>query len=110
MTTNPPTTPMLPVLSRVFWMMVGPLVLFVLALTIANRGNGWFTTPDVAFLAILVGMIVARWLEFQFGQPQTSTGAPATAEHLRRYVPVTLAVGLLTWLIANLAGNHWLAQ
>lgn len=110
MTTNPPTTPVVPALARLFWMMIGPLVLILLTFVILQMGQGWLTAADIAFLAILAGVILARWLEFQGGQPQTATGEPATPAHLRRFIVAALPIGLGIWVIANLLGNHWLLR
>jgi hypothetical protein len=78
------------------------------AAAIINAGTGWLTGLDLAFLAVLGGMLLARWLEFRGGDPQTATGEPATLAHLRRYTLVALLLGLAVWVVANLVGNHWL--
>jgi hypothetical protein len=108
MSTSQQTTSPLALLGRIFWMMLGPMVLAILAFNIAKRGNGWFTGVDIAFLVILVGLLFARWLEFLGGSPQTSTGDPATPRHLRQYAVGALSLGLGVWVIANVLGNHWL--
>lgn len=110
MTIVQPTTSFVPVLGRIVWMMLGPLALVLLAVRIAYLGQGWLTGVDVAFLAVLGGVILARWLEFRGGNPQTATGEPATPDHLRRYSLAVLAVGLAVWVLANLLGNHWLSR
>jgi hypothetical protein len=92
--------------GRLFWMMVGPAILFLLALTIARDGGGWFTAKDVAFLAVLGGMIFGRFLEFRGGDPRTADGMPATPAQLRRYAVAILAIGLTVWGGANLIGNQ----
>jgi hypothetical protein len=104
------STPIIPLLGRVFWIMVGPLVLTLLTFTIIRIGSGWLTAADIAFFVVLGGMVLGRWLEFRGGSPQTSTGEPATAAHLRRYAVGTILVGLLIWVVANLIGNHLLER
>lgn len=88
-------------------MMIGPAILFLLTIGIARDGGGWFTLKDIAFLAVLAGVILGRFVEFRGGDPRTATGDPATHEHLRRYVVLTLAIGFAVWTVANLIGNHW---
>ena len=95
-------------LSRIFWMMVGPLTLVLLAFSIVIKGSGWLTLTDLAFLGVLGSLLLARWLEFQGGKPRTSTGEPATPAHLRRYAITTIVLGASAWVAANLVGNHWL--
>ena len=73
-----PTTSLLVLVCRIFWMMLGPLLLALLAFTIIMKGNGWFTPADFAFLAVLGVLFLARWLEFREGNPLTSSGEPAT--------------------------------
>ncbi|MGE3806092.1 MAG: hypothetical protein AB7K24_15585 [Gemmataceae bacterium] len=93
--------------SRIFWMMLGPMILVVVALNIAQSAAGWLTGADMIFLIVLAGMIAARWFEFHKGDPQTATGAPATPAHLRRYVLSAALLGVGVWVIVNLVGNHW---
>jgi hypothetical protein len=90
-------------------MMIGPSVLLLLAIGIANRGQGWLTPVDIAFLVVLAAMVAARWLEFRRGAALKGTGEPATRTDLLRYVPIAVATGLAVWIVANLVGNYWLA-
>lgn len=95
--------------ARIFWMMIGPMLMFLFVGNIVLNGNGWLTFADVAFLTLLGGVALARYVEFRAGQAQTATGEPATAAHVQRYILITLAVGAGVWVFANLLGNHWLA-
>lgn len=110
MTPTQPTTSLLVIVSRVFWMMLGPMVLAVLTFTIINIGTSWFTPADFAFLAVLGLLLLARWVEFRGGNPQTATGEPASPGDLSRFVLTILPLGLGVWVIANLVGNHWLPR
>lgn len=89
-----------------FWIMLGPGILFLLGLSIARGGGGWFTLKDIAFVAVLAGLVLGRFVEFRGGDPRTATGEPATREHLRRYIVLILTIGLGVWIVANLIGNH----
>jgi hypothetical protein len=80
---SPNSTSGLAPLGRIFWMMVGPASLFLLAIAIARDPSGWFTPRDFAFLFVLAAMIAARLLEFR-GDPHTASGEPATPAHFRR--------------------------
>lgn len=105
-----PTTSFSALFGRLYWMMIGPMILTLLAVTIINIGSGWFTLADFAFLALVGGLILGRWLEFRGGAPLTYTGEPASPAHLQRFVLWTIIVGLTAWVIANLIGNHWLTR
>ena len=96
--------------SRVFWMMLGPLLIAVAGINIVNSGNGWFTLADIAFLLMLGGVVMARWLELQSGGAQTSTGEPATASQVYRFMLFATIVGLAAWIAANFVGNYWLGE
>jgi hypothetical protein len=104
------TTRLIPVFSRLFWMIVGPLVLVLATYFIVNSGSGWTTTADLLFFVTLGGMILGRWFEFRGGNPETSTGDLATVADLRRYILTVIVVGPTVWAIANILGNHVLRR
>lgn len=110
MTNTPSAQSTLPALGRLFWMMIGPMLLALLALNILMNGGGWLTTVDLVFLALLLGLPLARWLEFTGGAPQTTTGEPATKHDLVRYAPLAVVAGLAVWIVANVIGNDWLTN
>ncbi|MGD9632330.1 MAG: hypothetical protein AB7G28_17655 [Pirellulales bacterium] len=70
-------------LARIFWMFGGPGVLFILAFNIADQKDGWAATTGLAFLAVLVAVVVARFLD-----PYNAYGDPATPTEQRRSRPV----------------------
>lgn len=109
-TENPQSNPAGSCLTRLLWMMVGPMLLLVLTINIINSGSGWLTAADIAFFIVLSGMLLARWFDFRAGDPRTISGDPATPRHLRRYLPLTLTIGLAVWATANAIGNHWPGQ
>lgn len=110
MSTAPPTSSLTLLLARVFWIMLGPAVLFLLAIAVVQNPGGWFTVPDLAFLTVLSLTLLARQLEFRGGHPRTATGEPATAADLKRYSRFALSLGLGTWVLANLVSNYLVAN
>ena len=94
--------------SRLMWMMLGPMLLFVTTYAIVTS-DSWFTPWDAAFCGVLALMIGGRWVEQQSGSPMTATGEPATVGHFRRYVRVLLPLAMGIWVAANLLGNYILA-
>jgi hypothetical protein len=93
------------VFVRVFWMMIGPGILSILALTIAEGHKGWFAARSIAFLVVLIVVTIARRLD-----PLTPDGEPATQGDFRWYTVFTMSLGLAAWIFANLLGNHLLAR
>lgn len=98
------------VVGRIFWIMIGPLLLVVLGYRVfLTAPDGWLTPADLGFLGILALLVVVRCLEFRSERPQKATGEPATTQDLRRYVVAAILLGLLAWIGANLlGGNQWL--
>jgi hypothetical protein len=88
-------------------MMFGPFALIPVTASIVSNGGGWITGANFAFFLVLGAMCFGRWLEFRGGNPQTVDGAPATPDHLRRYMLVTGLAGLVVWAAANLAAGRW---
>lgn len=95
--------------SRLFWILVGPLVLAILALAIVNSGSGWLTAIDAAFFVILACVLAARWFEFQRGHATTATGQPADRRVIINYTIGTILAGICLWIVANFVGNHLLS-
>lgn len=92
--------------ARVFWMLLGPLLLVPITFKVVEYGNGWLTVFDFAFLGVLCALMLARCFEFFKGHPLTAEGQPATPSHLKRYLVGTVAVGLPIWVAANVLGNY----
>lgn len=102
--------PIYSLLPRLFWMMLGPAILFLIALQIADKGDSWFARADVVFYSVLGGIIFARWLDFRIGIPKTAYGQPATHDILHRYVPAALLCGVAVWIVAKLIGKFALGS
>lgn len=86
-------------LVRLFWMMLGPCVLFFLAFFIARRPT--LPALDIAFWAIVVALIVVRHIDITRLNGLTAEGEPATLHHWRRFVFVLILVSGTLWLLAH---------
>jgi len=87
--------------TRLFWMIFGPLALFLLVSTIARSGGERLPFIDVAFFAVIAGMISSRFYEFQAGDALTSRGEPMTGAVMARYALVVGLVGVAAWVCAK---------
>ncbi|MGE3314479.1 MAG: hypothetical protein AB7O26_05130 [Planctomycetaceae bacterium] len=94
--------PMYSALPRLFWMMLGPVFLFLIAIQIADGGERWFTGADIVFGLVLIGVVLARWFDFRTGNARTAYGQTATREDLRRFVVAAIPSGLALWVAAKL--------
>jgi len=93
--------------GRLFWMMLGPAVLFVCAVLILNAPRtGWGTIADIVYWIAAAGMVFGRYVEHRGGDPHTSTGEPATDRDLRRYAIVALIIAAVVWVVANVISNY----
>ena len=105
-----PITSVSVLIGRIFWTLVGPVFLALSLYYLATAGSGWLTFADLLYFLILSGILLGRWAEVRGGNPQTTTGEPATPADLRRYF-VTVAIGgPVLWVVANLIGNHVLVR
>ena len=93
-------------LGRLFWMVIGPGLLAITAMHIYLNGTGWHTVADYVYFAILVLMILGRWLEYLGGVPLNSFGEPSTPRDFRQYIVLLTIAGIAIWVVANAFGNH----
>jgi hypothetical protein len=103
----PPTTPIVPVLARLTWILFGPFVLLVSLSVLLARGGGFPSIPDFTYLAALGAMLLGRWAEFRTGSARTATGEPATVRDLRRYLMWAGGLGLVVWVVTAVARAVW---
>lgn len=92
--------------TRIFWTVLGPLILLgVLAYNVARPG-GWFSMGDAPVALVAAAMIGCRWREQRSGRATTAYGEPSTPAHFRRYVIIVGVAAAAAWALANVLGNH----
>jgi hypothetical protein len=91
------------VFARIYWMMFGPLLLILMLYKISDQTER-LGLADLAFGLLLIGLPLARWVEFRGGDPRTTTGDPAEPRHLQRYSAAALVIGLVGWGAVKLLG------
>ncbi|MBN1511695.1 MAG: hypothetical protein JXB13_06750 [Phycisphaerae bacterium] len=95
--------------ARMIWVFFGPVALALILWQIVACGDGWRTTLDVLFAAVLALMLLARWVEQRSGEATTLMGEPATPRHWRRGSAMLFVGAIAVWVLANVLGNHVLA-
>ena len=94
-------------LLRIFWMVLGFVVLFFLGYFIAARpgaGRLSLSVLDAVYWAVAAAMAGARYLDVVSCQGRTATGEPATARHAARYALLLAVAAGAAWAAAHLAG------
>jgi hypothetical protein len=96
------STSCLGLLLRLFWIVVGHVVLGFLAVFIFQ--SGVYSLLDVAYWLVVGGMITIRFLDITRLRGQTADGEPATLSHWRRYTLLLLLVYGGTWALVHVLG------
>lgn len=97
---------MIGLLTRMYWMGLGPIFLILLLMNVVMTGSGWLTTTDVLYLLGLGSLPLVRRIELRLGIAQTADGQSATDSDLRNYTAFAMLIGLVAWVAANVVGNH----
>jgi hypothetical protein len=90
--------------ARLYWMLAGNAILYLLALTIVQQGHRRASTTDVAFFAVVASLILVRYLDIAWLGGATASGKPASLGDWYRYVAWLLPLSLAVWIIARATG------
>jgi len=89
---------------RFMWMAVGNIVLFFLAIFIAQSGGWQPTWRDGAFVAVVLALIAVRYVDIRLFEGKDAEGKQATMIDWRRYSVLLIAVAVGLLLLAHLVG------
>jgi len=96
-------------LVRFLWTFAGNIALFFLAASMAYQEAVKLTWRDAAFWALIVVLIVIRFVDISYLHGKTADDKPATRSDWKRYVALLLGVALAVWLaVHGLAATGWL--
>jgi len=84
---------------RIYWMLLGPIVVVVGAMIVA-RSDG-FSWRDVLPWAAGVFLVVARYVDVTRYGGTTADGEPATTDHAKRFAAMAAAITVGAWLSAH---------
>ena len=87
-------------LVRLLWIALGPILLLFLATRIYTSRS--FSLLDLAYWATVAAILGARHLDIHRFHGATTSGEPATPEHLRRYTYGVAGVALVIWMLVNM--------
>lgn len=89
------------VLTRLYWMLIGPALMLVAAGLIAKHPTWSLGWKDFMFWAAIASLIAVRWLDVRRFGGLTADGEPATLRHLRRHALLILGIGTAVWPLAQ---------
>lgn len=85
---------------RLFWMAFGNVALFFTWMHIASSER--IGAADAVYGALVLALLLARWIDITRLNGMTSRAEPATRAHLRRYAIALIAIALAGWFVARL--------
>lgn len=88
------------VVVRIFWLMGGNIALFILAVFILEKKTA--SILDIAYWAIVIGLILIRYVDITRLKGLTSNSEPATLKHWRIYVVKLLLISGALWGLARI--------
>lgn len=88
-------------LVRIFWMGAGNVLMFVLAILIAQKEVLVLTVYDLGLWALAAAMVAVRYIDITRLHGQTTDGEPATLAHWRRYALGLASITLLFSIMAH---------
>jgi hypothetical protein len=106
-TPKPDTTPtqgqdsLIGLFARVFWSLLGNLILLALAMGI-YKTQPILSVIDIVFWVLAFSMILVRYIDIKYLKGVTFEGQPATMEDWRKYVKYFLLFSVGLWLIAHI--------
>ena len=91
---------------HLFWMLLGPALLFAVLYGNTTEDKSWFSETDLAYFIILGSVVLARWLDQRSGQCTLSDGQASTWKDYRRFVYVFVPSAFFAWVATNVIGNY----
>jgi len=85
---------------RLFWMVLGNMVLGVSALLIA-QGGASFSLIDLVYWLTIPLLVAARYVDISWFKGNTAYGEPASMAHWRRYTVGLLLSAIGAWLAVH---------
>ena len=88
-------------LTRIAWMFGGYMLLLMVAASIVVNRGALLTPRDAAFWAVVVAVVVLRYVDVRYLHGDTADGRPATMRDWRRYSLAVVGAAVLLWLAAH---------
>jgi hypothetical protein len=89
------------VLARLWWMLLGNMVLALSLIFIFHNQGGFFHPADWVFWITVATLVPVRYLDIRFLDGQTATGRYASTADWIKYVVLLIACATILWAIAH---------
>ncbi len=93
-------------LLRIFWMLVGNVVLTFCVLGIAQHRGSILSIADACFCVIVGFLLATRYFDIRHCGGTTTDGEPATLVHWRHYAMILGVVSMVLWIGAHIAAYY----
>ena len=91
---------------RLFWMIIGNVILLFCASGIVQHRSTMFSMADAFYWAIVGSLLAARYVDIRHLFGTTADGDPATMAHWCRYATILGAVSTGLWLGAHVMAYY----
>jgi len=88
-------------LARVFWMLIGNMVLVISMIIIFQYKDSMFHAADLVFWITIAALILVRYLDIKFWGGMTAAGGPATIANWNRYAAALLIGSVGVWALSH---------
>lgn len=86
---------------RMFWLIWGNAAMLFAAGFVGKQPTWSYTLTDVVFWALVVALLIARFLDIQRFGGLTANTEPATLGHWYRYAPKLVGISAVIWVAAQ---------
>ncbi len=89
-------------LARVFWMLLGNMVLVITIIIIFQHKGQMFHTADLVFWITVAVLVLVRYLDIKVWGGLTAAAQPASMADWNRYVVLLSIVSAAFWALSHL--------
>jgi hypothetical protein len=91
---------------HLFWMLLGPALLFAILYVNTTEDQSWFSMTDLFYFIMLGLIVLARWADQRSGQCTLTDGQDSTWKDFFRFVYVFIPSAIFLWIATNVIGNY----
>jgi len=88
-------------LLRLFWMIIGNVILLFCASGIIQHRSSLFSVADAFYWAAVGSLLAARYVDIRHLRGMTGDGDPATMADWHRYAAILGVVSVGLWLVSH---------